>query len=88
MAFCCLVIPAIPAGESFVNFQVVAPPLEIVAGTGAQVPFTVPSSTIAADEVGVTTPALEDETATEERFTIGVEELLSGVGIEAEDVGA
>ena len=45
-AFCCAVIPAIPAGERRLNVHTVDAPFSITAGFGSHVPLTVPSATI------------------------------------------
>jgi hypothetical protein len=68
-------MPAIPAGVTWVKVHVVDSPLLIVAGTGAQVPFTVPSSTISTEELDATdaeeaTDALEKLIAAELEETI------------------
>ena len=84
-AFCWAVISAIPGGVTRLNVHFVLAPFSILAGTGSQVPLTVPLSSISTEELDTMTLALDVMTLAEERFTMGEEELSSGGKTDAED---
>ena len=86
-AFCWAATPAIPDGGTRLNVHFVLAPFSILAGTGSQVPLTVPVSSISTEELDTMTLALDVMTLAEERFTMGEEELCGGT-TDAEDMDA